>query len=204
LYAFGGEKLQTTVDVIFAFKYSCRLPNKITKTFAVQRLKLRKSDEKEAWEVLYYQCPLPFSHLYVNKISEDDIIIFGQQNLILNPKAKAIGFYYCKSESLTDFQDGIIYLEEHGLADAYTRDSGSKKKGAKKVEYEAKQFVDKDGLVRLPSRKIEKVFPANHYYTDGKFIYLWLKNEAMMILRVPAEDMVPSVLKTVSWRFHEE
>lgn len=119
LYAFGGKKLETS----HKSAKPLGMEKKYDKTFAVQRLKLKKSDDIESWEVLYYKAPLPLTHLYINNISEDDFIIFGDTSSILVPDWKSVGFYYTKFEDLRDFENDIIYLEEYGLEDVYDQKS---------------------------------------------------------------------------------
>lgn len=111
LYSFGGQRLDTDP--------AHSKPVKDTE-FCIQRLKLKKSDDTEYWEVLNYKdSHLPKTNLYINLISSKDFIIFGEPDRRMDKKAKQMGVFDSNSDELTDFEDNIVNLEEHGLAGCY-------------------------------------------------------------------------------------
>ena len=71
--------------------------------------------KNKQWKINYFKGPIPQTNLYVNMINKDSLILFGQ---ILNSESfesKSICFYYTDTWSLTYCEDGIAYLEDHGL-----------------------------------------------------------------------------------------
>ncbi|CAI2365901.1 unnamed protein product [Moneuplotes crassus] len=209
LYAFGGEKLDTNP--------SLKKSKKDTE-FVVQRIKLKRSDDIIAWEVLSYShSQLPKTNLYINMISDKDFIIFGESDKEINPKAKCMGLFYTNHDELTDFDDDIVNLEKHGLADCYDERGFKYKNKDKELatfdQPEPHEIIDasvydlgENMIPRPPER--EKEFPiietkedhlgiTSHYYIKDQLVYIWCKKEALMVLRVPGPEMIPSVLKTL-------
>ena len=90
LYAFGGIKFPCNSTKIV----SSNTDKSEHKKFAVQKLKIKGSDERSKWDAIYFKmlafadiikhpsklfrASLPVSNLYINIISENSLIIFGQ------------------------------------------------------------------------------------------------------------------------------
>lgn len=79
---------------------------------------LKGPDEKKEWKVSYFKGPIPYTNLYINLISEDILILLGEPKDPDDYEQKSIGFYYISTDSLTYFEDHIVYLEDYGMDDS--------------------------------------------------------------------------------------
>ena len=117
-----------------------------------------------------------------------------------------MGFYHTQFDELEDFQDDILYLEEHGLddsedekeVDSLDKNKENLKDFEKIINIEDK-VEEKSKLKKRPSRDCPKSFPNNNYFISDRFIHAWCEDESLMIFRVSKPGMIPSIKKTYIW-----
>lgn len=170
------------------------------KNFAIQKLKIKGSDEREKWDAFYIKSGLPYTNLYINKISENEFLLFGYNHQETNEDSKSIGFFYSTDDKLFDYKEDMLYLEEHGVVCSEDEKSPDAFDKSKKLSFNEHVHckVMKTKPKMRNSRECLKSFPDNNYYIKDKLVYLWCEEDSLLVLKTSKPEMIPSIKQCIS------